>query len=91
MQRRKWDAETKAQIVIQGLQGEPVAELCNEYQISQSLYDQWRDQFLVHASRAFDVQPRNQKEARLARENARLNTLVGELALELKKSDAGPA
>ena len=38
MHRRKWDADTKAKIVIQGLQGRPVAELCNEYQISQSLY-----------------------------------------------------
>jgi transposase-like protein len=91
MHRRKWDADTKAQIVIQGLQGKPVAELCNEYQISQSLYYQWRDQFLAHASRAFDVQQRNQKEARLVRENARLKTLVGELTLELKKSDEWPA
>jgi len=40
MHRRKWDAETKTKIVIQGLQGRPVAELCNEYQSSQSLYYQ---------------------------------------------------
>jgi hypothetical protein len=33
MHRRTWDAETKTKIVIQGLQGRPVAELCNEYQI----------------------------------------------------------
>ena len=46
MQRRPWDAKTKARIVLQGLQGKPVAELCTEHQISQSLYDQWRDQFL---------------------------------------------
>jgi transposase-like protein len=38
MHRRKWDAALKAQIVIQGLQGKPVAALCKEYQISQSLY-----------------------------------------------------
>jgi transposase-like protein len=41
MQRRPWDAKTKARIVLQGLQGKPVAELCTEHQISQSLYDQW--------------------------------------------------
>jgi transposase-like protein len=87
MKRRKWDADTKVKIVIQGLQGKPVAELCNEYQISQSLYYQWRDQFLANASRAFDVQQHHRQEARLARENARLKTLVGELTLELKKSD----
>jgi transposase-like protein len=87
MHRRKWDADLKATIVIQGLQGRPVAELCHEYQISQSLYDQWRDQLLANASRTFEVQQDDRKEARLARENARLKTLVGELTLELKKSD----
>jgi hypothetical protein len=33
------------------------------------------------------VHEHNQKEARLDRENARLKALVGELLLELKKSD----
>jgi transposase-like protein len=88
MHRRKWDADLKAKIVMQGLQGRPVAALCHEYQISQSLFYQWRDQFLAKASRTFDVQPYDRKEARLARENARLKALVRELTLELKKSDA---
>ncbi len=88
MRRRQWDADTKAKIVIQGLQGRAVAELCNEYQISQSLYYQWRDQFLAHAARAFDVPQSQRKEARLAHENARLKTLVGELTLEQKKRRA---
>jgi transposase-like protein len=87
MHRRIWDAHTKAKIVLQGLQGKPVAEICHAYQISPSLYDQWRDQFLAKASKAFDGQPCHRKETRLARENARLKTLVGELTLELKKSD----
>jgi transposase-like protein len=73
--------------VIQGLQGRPVAELCNEYQMSQSLYYQWRDQFLANASKAFDVPQSHRKESRLVREKARLKALVGELTLELKKSD----
>jgi transposase-like protein len=87
MQRRKWDAKTKAMIVIEGLRGKPVAELCTEHQISQAQYYQWRDQFLAHAPKAFEVHEQSQREARLAREHARLKTLVGELTLELKKSD----
>jgi transposase-like protein len=87
MHRRKWDAKTKVMIVLQGLQGKPVAELCTEHQISQSLYYQWRDQFLANATKAFEGQQQSPKEARLGRENARLKTLVGELTLELKKSD----
>ena len=40
MKRRKWDAKTKAAIVVQGLKGKPVAELCTEHQISQAQYYQ---------------------------------------------------
>jgi transposase-like protein len=87
MQRRKWDAKTKAIIVLEGLKGKPVAELCTEHQMSQAQYYQWRDQFLAHAPKAFEVHEHNQKEGRLERENARLKALVGELLLELKKSD----
>jgi transposase-like protein len=87
MKRRQWDTKAKARIVLEGLQGKPVAELCNEHQINQSQYDQWRDQFLANASKAFEVHQDAQKDARLARENARLKTRVGELTLELKKSD----
>jgi transposase-like protein len=39
MQRRKWDAKAKAVIVIEGLKGKPVAEICIEHQISQAQYD----------------------------------------------------
>ena len=87
MQRRKWDAHTEAMSVIEGLKGKPVAELCTEHQISQSLYYQWRDQFLAQAAKAFDDPQRTRKAARLQQENARLKPLVGELTLELKKSD----
>jgi transposase-like protein len=87
MQRRQWDAHTKAMIVLEGLKGKPVAEICTEHQISQSPYDQWRDLFLAHMGKAFEGQQHTRTEARLAQENARLKTLVGELTLELNKSD----
>jgi transposase-like protein len=87
MKRRTWDAHTKAMIVLEGLKGKPVAELCTEHQISQSPYDQWRDQFPAQAAKAFDDPQRSRQEARLQQENARLKQLVGELTLELKKSD----
>jgi transposase-like protein len=49
MKRRQWDPKTQAMIVIEGLKGKSVAELCTEHQISQAQYYQWRDQFLAHA------------------------------------------
>ena len=73
--------------VLEGLKGKPVAAMCTEQQISPAQYDQWRDQFLAQAAKAVEVHEQSQREARLARENARLKTLVGELTLELKKSD----
>ena len=95
MHRSKWDAKTTVMIVLQGLQGKPVAAICTEHQISQSLYDQWRDQFLANATKAFEDPQRTRKEARLKQENTRLTQLVGELTFGLKKAtsywhDAAP-
>jgi hypothetical protein len=36
MHNRTWDAKTKALSVIEGLKGKPVADICNEHQISPS-------------------------------------------------------
>jgi transposase-like protein len=88
MQRRKWDAQTKALIGLEGLKGKPVAELSTEPQISQSQYYPWRDQFLANAAQAFEVPPHPGKEGRLEQENARVKQLVGEPTIEFKKSDA---
>ena len=87
MHRRQWDGKTKAMIVIQGPQGKPVAVICNEHQISQSQYYQWRDQFLAHASHAFAGQQYGRQEIRLAQKNAQLKKLVGESTVEREKSD----
>jgi transposase-like protein len=87
MQRRKWEAKPKAMIVLEGLKGKPVAEICTEHQISQAQYYQWRDQLLAHAAKALEVHEQSQREARLAWENGRLKTLVRELTRELRKSD----
>jgi transposase-like protein len=87
MHRRKWDAKTKALIVLEGLKGNPIAEICTEHQISQSLYYQWRDQFLANAAHAFELHQHTRREAHLEQENTKLKKLVGELLLELKKSD----
>lgn len=36
MKRRKWDANTKATIVLEGLKGKPVAAICTDRQVSQA-------------------------------------------------------
>ena len=85
MKRRKWDPKIKAMIVIEGLRGKPIAELCIEHQISQAQYYQWRDQFLANVPRVFADDDRREKA--LTKENARLKRIVGELTIELKKTE----
>ena len=85
MQRRKWDPKTKALIVMEGLKGKTVADICIEHQISQAQYYQWRDQFLANAHQIFVNQPKRDKQ--LTRENARLRKMIGDLTVELKKTE----
>jgi transposase-like protein len=89
MQRRRWAAETKAAIVLEGLKGKPVSDICTEHQISQSLYYQWRDEFLTNAAKAFERHQRTGKEGHLEQENAKLKKLVAELILQLRKRTRG--
>ena len=85
MKRRKWDPKTKAMIVLQGLKGKPLSEICSEHQITQSQYYLWRDQFLERMHLAFIEDDR--KEKVLSRENIRLKKIIGDLTIELKKTE----
>lgn len=89
MKRRQWKSEKKAIIVLEGLKGRLVAELCTTHQISQTRYYQWRDQFLTHAGRAFETQIHDQRLKQLQQENAQLKSVIGEFTVELKKNDEG--
>ena len=87
MKRRQWDAKTKAQIVLEGLSGKSVGELCNQYQLSQNQYYQWRDRSLAEAHRAFEAKENGGEVARLKAKTQRLQQIIGALTVELKKSE----
>ena len=53
--RRQWDSKTKAKIVMEGLQGCSVVDICTEYWISQSQYCKCRDIFLAHIEQPFET------------------------------------
>jgi len=74
-------------IVVEGLKGKPVAEICIEHQISQAQYYQWRDQFLSRMEQVFSSDDRREKA--LTKENARLKRIIGELTIEVKKQKSG--
>ena len=83
MPRRKWDSQTKATIVLQGLKSRPIVDICIEHQISQAQYYQWRDQFMKKIPLVFENTERRQKL--LIQENSHLKRMIGELTVELKK------
>lgn len=87
MKQRKWDGKTKARAVLEGIKGRKVAEICNDYQISQAQYYQWREQFLSNLDKPFEVKKATSREERLKTENQKLKALIGGLTLELKKTE----
>ena len=60
--RRQWKSEEKSKIILEGLKGRPVADICIEHQISQSMYYSWRDQFLTNMGQVFDTKKIDQRE-----------------------------
>ncbi|MCJ2165267.1 MULTISPECIES: transposase [unclassified Pseudodesulfovibrio] len=81
--RRKWDARTKARLVLEGLMGGCVNELCRSHDLRPGQYYKWRGYFLEHCHQVFERPPNAQDESELAVENEKLKRLVGELTLEL--------
>jgi transposase len=88
MQRRKWSSKDKLTIVLEGLKGTvPLGELCAKFQISQSQYYKWRDQLLANGPKVFDYGGIDKNSERLLKEIHNLKRIIGDLTVELKKSE----
>ena len=95
--RRKYNAEEKIRIVLEGLRGEvSIAELCRREGIAESLYYKWSKEFLEAGKARLTGDTQRQATSSevgdLRRENEQLKQLVAELALKnrvLKKSLTG--
>ncbi len=88
MSRRKWSSKDKLMIVLEGLKGQvPLGELCVKFQISQSLFYKWRDQLFSNGPKVFDYGSADKSTERLRTENQKLKRIIGELTVELKKSE----
>jgi len=92
--RKKYSAEEKIRIVLEGLKGEEsIATICRREDISPNLYYRWSKDFLEAGKRRLkgDTQREANSDEVLEykRENEQLKQLVAELALKnrvLKKS-----
>lgn len=88
MKLRRWDSKTKTKIVLEGLSGRPVSEVCNEYGIHQNQYYSWRGKFLSEAHKVFDSKKDGGEVDRLRKKNQELTQIIGSLSVELKKTEA---
>jgi transposase len=89
--RKKYSAEEKIRIVIEGLRGEiSIAELCRKEGINANLYYKWSKDFLEAGKRrlAGDIkrEATTNEVHELKNENMDLKQLVAELSLELRKN-----
>ena len=87
MKPRTWNPKIKARVVLEGLRGRPVSQICSEYAIHNTQYYEWRDKFLNNMEKVFENGQNTPKELKLKAEIAQLKELVGELTLELKKTE----
>jgi len=83
MKPRKWTAEEKLEIVLEGLkEKKPITEICREHPISQTLYYRWRDKFLEGGKRAL-VNGALDENAHKA-EIERLQKIIGKQAIQIE-------
>lgn len=97
--RRKYTAEEKIRIVLEGLKGEvSISELCRREGIVSNMYYRWSKDFLEAGKKRLQgdtVREATSSEVNdLRSENEQLKQLVAELSLNnrlLKKSSTGMA
>lgn len=95
--RRKYSAEEKIRIVLEGLRGEEsIAELCRREGINPNMYYKWSKEFLEAGKARLTGDTKREASSSevsaLRQENGQLKQVVAELVLEnrvLKKTTLG--
>ena len=95
--RRKYSAEEKIRIVLEGLRGEEsIAELCRREGINPNMYYKWSKEFLEAGKARLTGDTKREANSSevsaLRQENEQLKQVVAELVLKnraLKKTEIG--
>lgn len=88
---KKRSAEEKMAVVMEGLKGRSVREVCAEYGVSETLYYRWRDEALENMKSGFaDKRGRKAVDQSWEGERNRLLRMIGEqhTIIELQKKIA---
>jgi transposase len=87
MKNRKWTGKQKLQIVMEGFKEKiSVSELCARFEMGQSQYYKWKEQFIQNGATIFDEKA-DKKIQQLEAKVNQLTGYVGELTVELKKTE----
>jgi len=90
MKYRKWSPEVKSKIVLEGLENKALlSEICHKYQISQSQFYNWFNEFQTKAYKVFEPENSSKTEKELIEENRKLKFIIADLSIEIKKSELG--
>jgi len=83
MMQRKWSAEEKMAIVLEGIKGtKSVADICREHKIRQALYYRWGDKFPEGGKKAL-VNGSFEDKAYKA-EIEKLQKIIGKQAIQIE-------
>ena len=83
MRQRKWTADEKLAIVMEGLKDKKsVADICREHKVSQTLYYKWRDKFLEGGRKALDHSASGEEAHRA--EVEKLQKIIGKQAIQIE-------
>ena len=83
MKQRKWTAEEKLAIVLEGLKEKrSVADICREHKISQTLYYRWRDKFLEGGKKG--LMNASSDDNQYKAEIEMLQKIIGKQAIEIE-------
>ncbi len=86
--KKKWSAEEKLAVVLDGLKGRPVKEICREYGISDNQYYKWREEALNGMKGSLqDKRSKQCRDRSWEVERNRLLKLIGEqqLIIDIQK------
>ena len=84
--RRKFSADQKIRIVLEGLRGEvPITELCRQEGIQTTIYYKWSNAFLDAGKNGLTRDTTSGEVRRLKDENEALKKAVAETVLEVQR------
>lgn len=84
--KNKWESKTKFQVVLEGLRGKSVNEVCTQYQIHQAQYYKWRDEFFQYGPEIFERKKKTNREFILEEQLRMAKDLLADMQIELKKT-----